>query len=291
MKVGITYPVMEPGWTGAILKQWAEAIDQGPFSSLSFGERIAYDNPDFMTAMGACAGWTKRVDLAATVLVAPLYHPVVLAKQLATLDEVSGGRLVAGLGIGGREDDYLAAGADLAGRSNAALAKQVAVMRRVWAGENVSGTLLPTGPTPKPGRPRLMAGAMGPKAVKAASAWADGITGFSFGPDPKEIEQSIRMIRDTWKQAGRPEPKISIGFWMALGPGSRDKMIPHLTRYMNWMDPATVDGIARTAGFTGTDAEFRTLLRQIKDAGADEALPAAISWDLDQVRRVADLVA
>ena len=74
----MTLPVMEPDVDAKILKQWAQTIDEGPFSSLCWGERIAFANPDSLTLLGALSGWTERVPLAvsefhpfATGLVAP----------------------------------------------------------------------------------------------------------------------------------------------------------------------------------------------------------------------------
>ena len=94
------------------LGDWARLIDEGPFASLCFGERMAFDNPDTLVLLGACAAWTSRVRLVTTVIVPQLHEPVPLAKALATADRLSGGRLTVGFGVGGREEDYRAAGAD-----------------------------------------------------------------------------------------------------------------------------------------------------------------------------------
>ena len=71
---------------GACCENWARAIDDGPFSSLCWGERIAFDNPDTLTLLGALAAWTDRVRLVTTVIVPQLHDPVMLAKALATGD-------------------------------------------------------------------------------------------------------------------------------------------------------------------------------------------------------------
>jgi predicted dithiol-disulfide oxidoreductase (DUF899 family) len=104
----MTMPVMEPDLDAATLEAWARAIDDGPFSSLCWGERIAFDNPDAITLLGALAAWTERVRLVTTVLVPQLHDSVMLAKALATADVLSGGRLTVGLGVGGRLEDYRA---------------------------------------------------------------------------------------------------------------------------------------------------------------------------------------
>ena len=64
----MTLPVMEPDLDHATLKEWAQLVDTGPFSSLCWGERIAFDNPESLTLLGAVAAWTDRVRLVTTVV-------------------------------------------------------------------------------------------------------------------------------------------------------------------------------------------------------------------------------
>ncbi|MBV9832195.1 MAG: LLM class flavin-dependent oxidoreductase, partial [Marmoricola sp.] len=109
----MTLPVMEPDLDAEVLETWARTIDDGPFASLCFGERMAFDNPETTTLLGAVSAWTSRVRLVTTVVVPQLHEPVLLAKSLATADLLSGGRLTVGVGVGGREEDYRAVGADL----------------------------------------------------------------------------------------------------------------------------------------------------------------------------------
>jgi alkanesulfonate monooxygenase SsuD/methylene tetrahydromethanopterin reductase-like flavin-dependent oxidoreductase (luciferase family) len=136
VRIGMTMPVMEPNLDAATLKAWARVIDGGPFSSLCWGERIAFDNPDSLTLLGALAAWTDRVRLVTTVIVPQLHDPVMLAKGLATGDMLSGGRLTVGVGVGGRREDYHAVRADPATQTMRGLADSVAVMKRIWAGRS-----------------------------------------------------------------------------------------------------------------------------------------------------------
>jgi len=284
--------VMEPGQRRATWERWARAIDEGPFSSLALGERMAFGNPELSALLGACAAWTTRVRLATTVIVAPLHDPVWLAKHLATVDVLCDGRLSVGLGIGGRLEDYRAVGADAKGRSQAELARRVALMRRVWAGERVyPDLLLPVGPPPvQPGGPPLLAGAQGPKSIRASAEWADGISGFSFGPDLADIEQTLRLAREAWKQAGRPAPRLVIAFWYALGPRARHQITSHLRGYLNWLDPREVLAMLPQTGFAGSGPELRALLRRVAELGADETILIPTSADVAEVARAADLI-
>ena len=292
MQVGMTLPVIEPGFNRDILQRWAVTIDRGPFSSLAAGERVAFPNPELMTALAACAAWTERVRLSTTVIVAQLHNPLMLAKQLATIDILSNGRLTVGLGVGGRLDDYRAAGADFSLRTQAELSERAALLRRVWAGEKVVDELLrPVEPAPvQRGGPPLLAGAQGPKSIRAAAQWADGITGFSFGADPRDIEQTVALARTAWQEAGRPAPRLVFGFWYRFGGDAREQMATHLRRYFNWIPAAEVEAMLPAVGFTGSEAQFKTLLGQLDALGVDEVLPIPTSWDLDQVERVAALL-
>lgn len=291
MKLGMTLPLMEPHVNREVLEAWARAVDRGPYASLCFGERMAFDNPEIMTLLGACSAWTERVRLVTTVIVAQLHDPVMLAKCLATGDMLSRGRLSVGLGIGGRTEDYLAAGADPDTRSHSDLARRVGIMKRVWRGEKVVETLKPVGPPPvQKGGPELLAGAQGPKAIRAAATWADGVAGFSGNLDMKALETYFDQVRRAWREAGRPEPRLTTSFWFALGDGARDQVQRHLRHYFNWIDPAALEAMLPVTGFAGTGAELKALLRRLETLGTDEVHLIPTSDDVDQVARVADLL-
>ncbi|HEY0949705.1 LLM class flavin-dependent oxidoreductase [Nocardioides sp.] len=294
MDVGMTLPVMEPDlWDRSdTLETWARAVDAGPFSSVCFGERMAFDNPDSLTLLGAVAAWTARVRIVQTVVVPQLHAPVPLAKALATGDRLSHGRLTVGLGVGGREEDYRAAGADLATRTMAAMADRVATMRRVWAGEHVADAVRPVGPAPvQPGGPELLVGTLGPRTIRSAATWADGLAGMSLDLDPAEIGRVFALARDAWGEAGRPAPRLTTSFWFALGEedAAREQVRRHLRHYMNWIPAAHVDALAATAGFAGPPGDLRDALRRIEDLGADEVQLIPTSADPAQVDRVAHL--
>jgi len=290
MQVGMTMPVMEPDLDGEVLHRWATRIDSGPWSSLAFGERMAFTNPEIVALLGACAAWTRRAAILTTIVIPTIHDPVWLAKSLATVDVLSGGRLRVGVGIGGREEDYAAVGADVGLRRHAELARRVGILRRVWAGEKVvPGLLSPVGPAPaQPGGPPLLSGAQGPKAIEAAARWADGVSGWSFGPDPKEIEQYFALVRRAWREAGRPAPRLATAFWYALGSGARAQIERHLRRYLNWIDPREVAAMLPTTGFAGSPSELRSMLRRIGDAGAEEVVLVPTTSDPDEVSRAAD---
>jgi len=288
----MTMPVMEPGLDAALLRDWARTIDDGPFSSLCWGERMAFDNPETLTLMGALAAWTDRVRLVTTVIVPQLHDPVMLAKALATGDVICGGRLTAGLGVGGRVEDYVAVGADPATQTIGGMAERVAVMKRVWAGEKITDSRLPVGPAPvQPGGPPLLVGTIGPKTLRSAAAWADGLAGTTLDLDVARQNELFDVARRAWAEAGKPTPHLATSFWFALGSAgeARAQVHRHLRRYMNWIPAEYVDAMAPTTGFGGDEDELIALLREFKAVGTDEVQLIPTSSDLDQLRRAADL--
>lgn len=289
----MTLPVMEPDLDATILKRWAQLVDEGPFSSLCWGERIAFNNPDSLTLLGALSAWTDRVPLVTTVVVPQLHDPVLLAKALATADMLSGGRLIVGIGSGGREEDYRAVGADPKTQTIRDMADRVAVMKRVWAGEKITESVLPVGPAPvQPGGPRLLIGATGPKSTRMAAEWADGLAGISLDLDTGKQNELFDIARTAWAAAGKPRPHLATSFWFALGEAdaARAQVHRHLRHYMNWIPPEFVDAMAPTTGWSGSDEELVATLRRFAAIGTSEVHLIPTSSDLDQVRRVADLV-
>lgn len=286
-------PVMEPDLDAKTLETWARVIDEGPFSSLCWGERIAFDNPHSLTLLGALAAWTERVRLVTTVIVPQLHDPVMLAKALATGDMLCGGRLTVGLGVGGREEDYRAVGADPTGQTMRGMADRVAVMRRVWAGEKVTESVLPVGPVPvQPGGPKLLVGTIGPKTVRSAARWADGLAGTTLDLDVDRQNELFDVARTAWAEAGKPAPHLATSFWFAIGEGGqpREQVHRHLRRYMNWIPGDIVDAMAPTTGWAGTEQELIDVLNRFKDIGTDEIHLIPTSSDIEQVRRVAEVI-
>jgi alkanesulfonate monooxygenase SsuD/methylene tetrahydromethanopterin reductase-like flavin-dependent oxidoreductase (luciferase family) len=289
----MTMPVMEPNLDTATLKAWARAIDGGPFSSLCWGERIAFDNPEALTLLGALSAWTERVRLVTTVVVPQLHDPVMLAKQLSTGDMLSGGRLTVGIGVGGRHEDYLAVGADPATQTIRGLSDSVAVMKRVWAGEKVTESVVPVGPPPQQaGGPELLIGTMGPKTVRSAAAWSAGLAGTTLDLDVDKQNDLFDVARKAWTEAGRPKPHLATSFWVAIGDDTqeaRGQVHRHLRRYMNWVPAEVVDAMAPTTGWAGNEDELLDVLHKFEAIGTDEIHLIPTSSDIDQLRRIADV--
>jgi alkanesulfonate monooxygenase SsuD/methylene tetrahydromethanopterin reductase-like flavin-dependent oxidoreductase (luciferase family) len=90
MRIGLALPAMLHGLDRRLVLDWARRIEADGYSSVGFGERIAYRNLEMFSVLSAAAAVTERVDIAASVVVLPMHSEVWVAKQMATLDVISG---------------------------------------------------------------------------------------------------------------------------------------------------------------------------------------------------------
>jgi alkanesulfonate monooxygenase SsuD/methylene tetrahydromethanopterin reductase-like flavin-dependent oxidoreductase (luciferase family) len=165
--IGIGLPTTISGVAGATVLEWARRADAARFSTLGTIDRVVYGNYDAVPALAAAAAVTSTIRLTTAILISPYRgNGALLAKQLASVDQLSGGRLVVGIAVGGRDDDYVATGSDFAGRGKAQDAL-LAEMRAVWAGES-RGTAGAIGPAPAISRRRCSARTAPNRATRSA---------------------------------------------------------------------------------------------------------------------------
>lgn len=278
MDVGVALPQMAVGLDRARLREWCRRIDEGPFSSVSAGERITFHNLEGLTLCAAAAALTERVRVLVNVVVLPWHAPALVAKQLATIDVLSGGRVEVAVGVGGREQDYRALGAPFAGRHRR-LDEAVAEVRRLWSGgEAADGGVV--GPAPvQPGGPRLLASAMGPKSLARAARWADGVSGFTLLGDPTEVDRSFRAAEAAWADANRAErPRLVTGSFVALGPNARDTLRSFAAAYLEVFSPELARTLADAMPLH-TPERLRDVLDAVAAAGCDEFIVVPASSD------------
>jgi alkanesulfonate monooxygenase SsuD/methylene tetrahydromethanopterin reductase-like flavin-dependent oxidoreductase (luciferase family) len=289
LKIGMNIPAMVPGMDRESVLAWCEGIDKGPYSSLAVGERINFPNHAAMVTLSVAAAVTERVRIMPYVLIMPMHNAVNRAKELATIDVISGGRLCLGVGAGAREEDYQAMGVSFSKRRLTQLEQQIATMKRVWAGEIVvDGPLLPVGPAPlQPGGPEILVASLSEPAIRHVSRWADGLAGFSFGPSIDEINNTFDLARKYWKQSAREhEPRLVASFWFALGGDGRGQLDRYLGRYLNFFG----DDAKKLAQSVRCDSaqKLNDLVRRIEDTGADELSLIPTTADPAELDRVAD---
>jgi len=278
MRVGVGLPATIPGTPGSLLIEWARRAEAGPFSSLSSLDRLLYDNYEPLTALAAAAAVTERIALAATIVIAPLRSTATLAKQAATLDALSGGRLVLGVGLGAREDDYEIAGVPLRGRGRR-LGDQLAELRRLW-------DVTAMGPSARRSTgPRLLVGGGGGLAAARMARYADGYV-HSGGP-ARAFARAAAEARAAWEDAGRPgAPELWGMAYFQLGDRAHEGS-SYLLDYYAFTGPFA-ERIA--AGLLTEPDDIHQFLRDYRDAGCDELILFPTVPRLDQLDRLTEVV-
>lgn len=288
----MSLPTMAPGCTTETVRQWAPAIDAGPYSSLSTGERITFTNPDWLVALAAAGVLTERVRLFANLVVLPAHPVAVVAKQLATLDQLSRGRLTVGLGVGGRGHDFVAAERPHGGR-HGTLDTQVVELRRLWAGEPPFPRADPVGPAPVQDPVPVLAGAMGPKAMARASRWADGVSGFSISGDVDEMAAAFRLAEQAWSDAGRTTPprRVSGCFFVLDDDEGRalETLQAFVRRYLAIFGADLATTMAEGCRVASA-ARLREVIGGAEAAGCDELVLVPGTVALECLDRVTELL-
>ena len=279
MDVGIGLPNAVRGVDRKGVVEWAQKAEEAGFSSLGTIDRIVYPNYESLISLAAAAAVTERIRLATDILLAPLRtNTALLAKQAATIDSLSGGRLVLGLAVGGREDDYAASGADFGSRGKD-FDSQLAELNQLWAGEGG------VGPAPANGkRPTVLIGGGADVAFRRAAEHGDGWT-YGGGP-PDAFKEAKAKLADAWQAAGRDgEPKSMALFYFSLGDDAKDTAAKNLGDYYAFLGDYAKGVVDSTATDEGT---LKGYLAAFEDAGADEVICFPASPDPNQVELLAD---
>jgi alkanesulfonate monooxygenase SsuD/methylene tetrahydromethanopterin reductase-like flavin-dependent oxidoreductase (luciferase family) len=281
MNVGLGLPIADP----AALPEWAARAESGPFTTLGLLDRLVYDNPEPLITLAVLAGATSRIRLQTEVLLPPLRETALLAKQAATLDRLSGGRLVLGVGVGGRLDDHLAAGTDIRTRGRR-MDEQLAVMRRLWSGGPYNDEVGPIGPAPaRAGGPEVLIGGFQPVALERVARWGDG---FLAAAAPSWAGTLIDAVRKSWKEHGRDgEPRIVAQVNVALGG---DEVVEDARASMGAYYGSFTNADYMLAGMLTAPEAIRQAIEQFEGLGVDEVMLYCWGRDPGQADRIADLL-
>jgi alkanesulfonate monooxygenase SsuD/methylene tetrahydromethanopterin reductase-like flavin-dependent oxidoreductase (luciferase family) len=286
MDIGMGLPATIPGTRGSLILDWAKRADSGPFSSLGILDRLVYPNYEPLITLAAAAAVTSRVRLMSTVLIAPLRGAGVLAKQAATIDALSGGRLTLGLGVGAREDDFQFAPASFHDRGRR-FEEQLDLMKRVWSGQPVSNEAGPVGPPPaQAGGPELLIGGYTLVPIRRVGRWGDGFISGGVR-DPEQVRQLFDLAEESWRAEGREgRPRLVASLYYALGPNAV-RGGDYIRDYYSYFGPAA-DDMARSIPSSPETVEG--LIRGFGDVGADEVVCWPTVAELDQVDRLAEII-
>jgi alkanesulfonate monooxygenase SsuD/methylene tetrahydromethanopterin reductase-like flavin-dependent oxidoreductase (luciferase family) len=281
MEVGIGLPATIPGVDRRSLIDWAREGEELGFSCLGVIDRLVYPNYEPLVALGAAAAVTESIRLTTAILIAPIRRAAIVAKQAATLDNLSGGRLVLGLGLGGRDDDYAAAGVPVSGKG-VRFDEQLGEMRSIWAGEP-KGTAGPVGPPAVRERPQVIVGGSVEASFRRAAQWDGWIMG---GGTPDQLAEGREGVERAWQESGRNgKPRIMAIAYFSLGPEARKNADWYLGDYYGFLGEELAGQIA---GSAAVDEDMvKQYVQGFDAAGCDELILFPCSTDVEQVRMLA----
>lgn len=282
MHVGIGLPSTLQGANRDLILAWATRADEGPFASLAVFDRLVYDSLDTMASLAAAAAVTNRIRLVTAIVSSPLRNDALLAKEAATIDVLSGGRLTLGVGLGARKEDYDAAGVPYETRGRR-LTDQLIALRDYWEENRI-------GPKPvQPGGPPLIVGGLSDHAFDRAARHADGY--IHAGGPPRAFAPSATKARAAWADAGRPgEPQLWAMGYFALGDDAETAQAgsDYLLQYYAFTGPFA-ERVA--SGLLTTPHAIVQFIRGYAELGCHHLLLYPTIPRISQLDRLAEILA
>ncbi len=288
MRIALGLPSRVASASGDMMLEWISRAEAGPFSSVVVTDRVVSQALEPLAVLAMAAGATKRIGLMTSVVIGPTRETTLLARQTATIDTLSGGRLTLGVGIGVRKNDYLASGTDFHKRGRSS-EDQYKLLRKLWSGEVLSpdtGVIGP--PAVRPGGPELLVGGYVPAIVERIARWGDGYMA-PGGGDPEAMLKTWQNILQAWKNHNRSgRPRWVGASYFALGPNAKQ----HATEYINHnygYNPELAAKRLRT--LPASNEAVTTAIERQADMGVDEFILRPCAEDLDQMDRLAEIAA
>jgi probable F420-dependent oxidoreductase len=228
VKLGITVRVMGPESTAPLLVECARAAEAVGLDDVWVADHIAIPPDDAegsggryldpLTALAYLAGATTRIGLGTAVLIVPYRPPLPTAKVVATLQELSGGRLRLGVGVGWMEPEFRALGVERRRRGRIT-DDTLAFLERCFAGDVVESNGQRFLFLPRPARPPVLVGGAPPHALARAARFGDGW--MPMMGDPDKLAPHTADLRARFAAAGKPRPEVAVLTGLALDEPSR----------------------------------------------------------------------
>jgi 5,10-methylenetetrahydromethanopterin reductase len=243
------------GVTADVLRGWADAAEAGGYSGIWVPDVGGHDA---VTTLATFAGTTRRVLLGTGVMPVFSRPPLVIAQTAATLDDLSGGRFVLGLGAGARFSTERWFGARWSDPF-ARLAAAVAAIRAVTAGQEVDGFRLGFPPT----RPRLpvMLAALNPRMLAFAGRLGDGVLLNWLPLDA--VPDAVAQVRKAATDAGRDPAAVVVACYVRACVGDLGQLAGDLRpQVLTYLQSPAYAAMLRRSGITDVD--------RVAAAGPDE---------------------
>jgi alkanesulfonate monooxygenase SsuD/methylene tetrahydromethanopterin reductase-like flavin-dependent oxidoreductase (luciferase family) len=237
--------------------------------------------PSLLVTSAAIAAATTTISIGTGVLLAPMHHPVRLAEDAATVQVISKGRLILGLGLGWSTIEYDVLGVDMATRG-AALTEILQFLPASWSGDPFTwdGDIftypeLAIRPAPAVPPPTIVGGGVDP-AVRRAARFADG---FFSNASPQRFVEQIRVGTDEMERIGRDPSTFRWIYYATMYPGPRAEVVSsvfqQIWKYSDMETSATRSGISPSP--VPDDAELKKVSRRILGGSANEIVDAIAS--------------
>jgi probable F420-dependent oxidoreductase len=266
MRVGVQLPEVERVVRWPELAEMARAIEDGGFDSIWVGDHLLYRHPDGVVGpweawatLTAVAAITERVTLGPLVAALPFHNPALLAKQVATVHEISGGRLSFGVGAGWNQTEFDAFGLPYQRRVDR-FEDSIGVIRRLLAGETVTHhsefvtlTDCVIKPASRFGGPPIFVGSNSSRMLAITLPWVDGWNTWfdGFDNDPATLASLAARIDRACAEVGRD-------------PVTLDKSAAVLVQFGR--PPAISRG---SAPWRGSSVQLAERLAEVAAAGVD----------------------
>ena len=247
---------------------------------------------DPMTLLTCAAAVTSRIRLGTSVLLFALRNPVLMAKTTATLDYLSGGRLILGVSLGGRDNEFEPLGVSMQQRLSR-LRENLTVMRQLWTEPQVTfhgrhyhmdNVSMEPKPLQKPGIPILMGGraeAVLKRSAEAADGWIAGGQG-----TPEAFREAWQKVRGYAQAAGKDPDALDAGKLMYISVGAdRERCREQLRAFTHAYYGPQFDVDANCA--FGPPEVCAAKIQGFLDAGAKTVMLGPTWPDVEQVRRIA----
>lgn len=288
MQMGIGLPNPVRGVEGRTLIEWAKRTEQRGFSSLATIDRIAFPSYESLVSLAAAAAVTERIGLLTNVLLAPTRQPILLAKEAASVDQLSAGRLTLGLAVGGRRDDFEASDREFSERGKR-FDKDLALMHDAWKGNPVIADCeQPVTPSPTNGaNVPIVIGGNSDQTIERIIRYGIGWT--AGGGPPDMVGPFAERVRTAWKDSGKAgDPKIVALQYFSVGDDVVQASKDYILDYYGFLGEMA-KGFAEH-GVHRTPEAIKTVIKKFEDAGVDEFILDPTIADLRQVDLLADVV-
>ena len=288
MRIAIGLPSRVASASGDVMLEWIARAERGPFSSVVVTDRVVSQALEPLTVLALAAGATRRIRLMTSIVLAPTRETTLFAREAATLDALSGGRLTLGIGIGVRKNDYLATGFDFHRRGRR-VEEQLPLLRRLWSGESLSSEVGAIGPrSSRANGPELLIGGYVPAIARRIAKWGDGYMA-PGGGEPEALVAMWRNIEIAWKEEERAgKPRWVGASYYALGPNGAD----YAKRYIDANYGYNPELAARRLATLPASREaVEASIKRQADMGVDEFILRPCADDLDQMERLAEIAA